>query len=247
MFFKPWELRYFWSIDPRLLVHVGAHNAEESNNYRRVNWNSVIWIEAQPEKVLQLKEKFLLAEDVVIEAAIWDVPGIQIDLKVSSNSESSSLLMFGSHSTRYPGITKVGVIPVVTKTLEGVLGDSPVDFINLDIQGAELRALKGFSGQLGKVKWIYTEVNSEFIYEGCCLIEELDAYLLTFGFKRIGTRWWSNHGWGDAVYQNTSIVAPSRNLIRNIGRIAAQTRWNVARIARIAIQITRRKRKVLPM
>lgn len=73
------------------------------------------------------------------------------------------------------------------------------DFINLDIQGAELLALKGATSILPFVKAIYTEVNEKELYEGCALIEELDAYLKQNGFTRILTNM-TKHGWGDALY-----------------------------------------------
>jgi len=51
------------------------------------------------------------------------------------------------------------------------------DFINLDIQGAELLALKGATAILPFIKAIYTEVNEKELYENCGLIDELDAFL----------------------------------------------------------------------
>jgi hypothetical protein len=71
---------------------------------------------------------------------------------------------------------------------------------NLDIQGVELRALKGMESYLDSIQYIYTEVNSDYVYKECCLITELDDYLGQFGFKRVETSWCDNTGWGDAFY-----------------------------------------------
>ena len=88
-----------------------------------------------------------------------------------------------------------------TKTLEEVLVNvSQVDFLNLDIQGAELQALKGFEKRLNSVKWIYTEVNKKQIYNGCATVNEMDLFLSSFGFRRVTTRWMPLAGWGDALY-----------------------------------------------
>ena len=46
---------------------------------------------------------------------------------------------------------------------------------------------------------IYLEVNKELLYHGIPLINEIDQYLLEFGFRRIITNW-SDAGWGDAFY-----------------------------------------------
>ena len=38
------------------------------------------------------------------------------------------------------------------------------DFINLDIQGEELRALRGLGDRIRGVRWIYCEVNKNPLY-----------------------------------------------------------------------------------
>ena len=78
---------------------------------------------------------------------------------------------------------------------------SPYDynFLNLDIQGAELLALKGMKNSLEKINYIYTEVNSAEVYKKCAQIEELDEYLSEFGFKRVETKM-TPYEWGDAFY-----------------------------------------------
>jgi hypothetical protein len=75
-----------------------------------------------------------------------------------------------------------------------------VNFLNLDIQGVELKALKGMEEYLNTVDYIYTEVNTDYVYVDCCLMSELDEYLGGFGFKRVETSMCGNTGWGDAFY-----------------------------------------------
>ena len=77
-----------------------------------------------------------------------------------------------------------------------------VDFVNLDVQGAELKVLKGFGDLLkigSNIKTIYTEVNFEEIYIGAPHINEIDDYLSQFNFKREITLK-TQHNWGDAIY-----------------------------------------------
>ena len=73
------------------------------------------------------------------------------------------------------------------------------NFITLDIQGAELKALKGMEEYLPHIKYVYTEVNSNYVYENCTLVSELDEYLSKFAFKRVETSWHQAE-WGDAFY-----------------------------------------------
>ena len=76
---------------------------------------------------------------------------------------------------------------------------SGFNFIALDIQGAELKALRGMEAWLPQIDYIYTEVNQEYVYEGCALVGEIDEYVAKFGFKRVETVWHAN-AWGDAFY-----------------------------------------------
>ena len=74
------------------------------------------------------------------------------------------------------------------------------NFINIDIQGAELLAFKGASEILSKINGIYTEVNFEELYKGCALIDEIDRYLYNFKFERVYTNTDMHTSWGDALY-----------------------------------------------
>jgi hypothetical protein len=92
----------------------------------------------------------------------------------------------------------------LSKRLENVISkyrsDIPFNFLNLDIQGVELRALKSLGKYLENIDYIYTEVNSDYVYEKCDLIGDIDKYLSTFGFKRVETSWFGDCKWGDAFY-----------------------------------------------
>jgi hypothetical protein len=51
----------------------------------------------------------------------------------------------------------------------------------LDVQGAELKVLEGFSN-FDKVQCLYTEISRKEIYDGGVLFEELDVFLEEKGF-----------------------------------------------------------------
>ncbi|MEW6065207.1 MAG: FkbM family methyltransferase [Bacillota bacterium] len=79
---------------------------------------------------------------------------------------------------------------------------TPEDFniLNIDIQGAELKALKGAVNVLHFIEVINTEVNFKELYEGCALIHEIDEFLEEHGFERIETTCPFHPSWGDAFY-----------------------------------------------
>jgi hypothetical protein len=68
----------------------------------------------------------------------------------------------------------------------------------LDIQGAELKALKGI------VDWryidaIFTEINYREMYKGCALEPEITEFLSNKGFVKV-EEVDTGCGWGDALY-----------------------------------------------
>lgn len=73
------------------------------------------------------------------------------------------------------------------------------NFRNIDIQGAELLALKGMTKVINNYDYIYLEVNKEHLYKDCALIDEIDSFLNTFNFTRVET-FWTDYNWGDALY-----------------------------------------------
>lgn len=202
-----------FNVKPTSILHVGAHLAEESLDYNK-NFNvSVIWIEAQPKLCLELKKILNPKTNTIVEACIFEKDDELLTLNVSSNSQSSSILQLGTHADTYPDVKVVEKVTVKTKRLDTILSEKEVpDFINLDIQGVELKALKSLGTLISEVNAIYTEVNKKYVYDGCDLVKDIDSYLKLYGFNRISTRWWFMDGWGDALYVNSNV--PPRTLLQ---------------------------------
>jgi len=186
------------------ILHVGAHECEELilyNNY--LPTNKILWVEAIPEKVALSKRMY---PDILIENAVVSNKKEKITFNCASNGQSSSMLQLGTHAKRYPHIVYSSTFTTETKLLSDFMYnyDISYNFLNLDIQGAELNALKGMEEYLLNVDYIYTEVNSEYVYENCAIVTEIDNYLMGFGFVRAETAWYAEkgscHGWGDAFY-----------------------------------------------
>ena len=180
------------------IIHVGAHECEEIVVYDKyISRDNVVWFEALPDKVEFCKNKYpgVLIENAVVSDCVELVVFHRAD-----NGQSSSFLEFGTHLIQHPDTHYVSEFQAKTQRLDSILEKYtiPFNFINLDIQGAELRALKGMESYLPSIQYIYTEVNSDHVYKDCCLITELDDYLGQFGFKRVETSWCGR--WGDAFY-----------------------------------------------
>jgi len=189
-----------YNIQFKGILHVGAHECEELNDYLQyLPINKMLWVDALPEKVAFCKQKY---PNVLIENAIVSDVVEKVKFNVSNNGQSSSILEFGLHSTFHPHVTYVSSFEGETQLLKDILPKYPIEynFLNFDIQGAELKALKGMEEYLPKVDYLYTEVNSDYVYKECALVSELDEYLLKFGLQRVETKWCENFRWGDAFY-----------------------------------------------
>lgn len=178
-------------VKPKRVLHVGAHRAEEADAYAAAGCE-VIWVEAQK----HLADELAAAGHDVRHAAIWSVPTL-LTLHVTSNGQSTSLLPLSLHRQRYPDITVTSTSLIETTTIDS-LGLS-VDMLNLDIQGAELEALKGATRTLAGVQWIYTEISIEELYEGQPLEDEISDWLAARGFTQT-FRALTDYGWGDCLY-----------------------------------------------
>ena len=193
------ELVEKYNIIFKGILHVGAHECEELSDYERyITRDKILWIEALSDKVENCKAKI---PNINIENAVVSDTSEKIIFNVANNGQSSSILDFGLHSHYHPQVHYVNSFEVETKLLKDILPKYDIDynFLNLDIQGAELKALKGMKEYLHKVDYIYTEVNSDQVYVGCAIVIELDDYLKQFGFTRIETKW-TDYKWGDAFY-----------------------------------------------
>jgi hypothetical protein len=136
---------------------------------------------------------------------------------IANNGMSSSALRFGTHEVHHPGIHFESSLELETARLDSVLDRAAEwDLVNLDVQGAELRALQGLGDLISQVRWVYTEVNEEPVYEACALLGEIDIWLGEKEFTRVDTAM-TPFGWGDALYARTSQI-PSIPAARRVAR-----------------------------
>jgi len=191
------------SIMPKGVLHVGAHECEELPFYQRlgISKDNMVWIDAIQSKVQQAQARGI---PNVFKAVVTDKDDDTVTFKITNNVQSSSILDFGTHADSYPWVHFISQSEEKTVTLDTFferqqLDPSRYDFWNFDIQGAEMLALKGATGALKYAKVLYLEVNTQEVYKGCAKLEELDAFLLNMGFKRVLTDI-TPHGWGDALY-----------------------------------------------
>jgi FkbM family methyltransferase len=189
-----------YNIHLKGILHVGAHECEEIHDYEKyIPRNKILWIEALLDKVTISQQLYPTIRIMNVVAS----DGYEIvTFNRSNNNQSSSFLELGLHKQFHPDIHFVSSHTTMTVPLLDIIknnSDIDFNFINLDVQGTELKVLKGMESYLTKVDYIYSEVNTDYVYENCALVHEIDTYLSSFGFKRVETSM-TECKWGDAFY-----------------------------------------------
>jgi FkbM family methyltransferase len=212
------ELKSRFKINPQGVLHIGANNGEEAEAYYSNGVQRTVWIEAIPEVFQQLQETLKpYPNALAFNECVHSLNNLHLNFNVTNNNgQSSSFLPFGTHATVHPDVTVVRQISVTTIRLDKLLKDNNLDiadydFINIDIQGAELFALRGFGELLKKVKYAYLEVNEKELYKGCALLPQIDEYMKEYGFERVDIKMAGDTGWGDAFYIQKELLSHSDN------------------------------------
>lgn len=198
------------------LAHFGAHLGQEVNSYIDLNIENIHLFEPQRSIYKKLKEKKSKLKNVYFYNYGLGSKNEKKEIFKSQGNESASasLLSPEKHTDYYPEIKfiekeLVNIIKFDDLNLE------QVNFLNIDIQGYELEALKGSEYSLkNNIHYILIEINRKPLYKNSVLIDELDNYLESWGFMRVETRWASsNIPWGEAFYLHSIKVSLPKKLL----------------------------------
>lgn len=199
-----------YKLIPQGILHVGACQMEELDDYKTFGIDHVIWIEGNPNLVELNADKAKAAGYELIQGLIYDVDGVELDFNLTNNLQSSSILNLDRHKDHHPHVEVVNKIKLKTTTLKTLLEANNIqrgsfDFINLDIQGVELRALKGLGEYIDDLKFVYTEINTGQVYASNDILDDIDKYLESKDFIRVETEI-TPYEWGDALYIKKSLI-----------------------------------------
>jgi len=196
-----------YRFTPTGVFHIGASTGQEAKDYFDSSVENVVFIEAIPDVYEQLVRHLgQYPRMVAINECIADIDGKEMTFHISNNeAQSSSLLELDYHKTDHPDVYFTKDIQVKTKRIDTLLKERKINldnynFLNIDLQGAELMALKGIGEELHKVNYAYLEVNKKHEYKDCPLLSDIDSYMDYFGFKRVELEWCGGFSWGDAFY-----------------------------------------------
>jgi FkbM family methyltransferase len=189
------------------IIHVGAHHGQELQIYKNAvpEIQNIVFFEADPSNfdVLQQTIKNNADNNTTIRSICTGIGSSECEMELyksdGNKGQCNSLLKPKLHVTQYPSIVFDKTIKIKVEPLDKYNFGPVYNFLNMDIQGFELEALKGAKKTLENIKWIMTEVNRDELYENCAQITEIDEYLKQFNFVRKEV-YWAGGTWGDALY-----------------------------------------------
>jgi 2-O-methyltransferase len=113
-------------------------------------------------------------------------PSVPDSDKWDYGNKSSSLMEPDQHLQIIPWVHFDDVVEVETRTMEDVCaeyGIERVDFIHMDVQGAELKVLDGLGPLFARVAAIWLEVEAVPLYRDQPLKSDVADYLCARGFE----------------------------------------------------------------
>lgn len=192
-------------LDIKGVLHLGASTGQERDAYDTYCKGLVIWVEAIPKVYLDLQQNIKsYPQQTAHNACLSNVDGDEVVFNVSNNeSQSSSILELGVHALIHPEVHYIEQIAMKTQRVDTLLKDvdvSTINFLNVDLQGAEHLAIEGMGDLIKNIDYALLEVNKKEVYKGCLLIDDLDYFMLQRGFERVETGEWVAESWTDALY-----------------------------------------------
>ena len=197
MLISPSTLRSVFRIPPVSVLHVGAHMAEEEEDYKLNGFGPITWVECNPSLVETLRKK-IKPPDNFIESCIGDENGREVVFYIAG--ASSSIFERIGHDRKFPTTVPKISIRMIMSRLDNLLDEQNTPkLLNLDIEGSELDAIKGMGNLIKQVQFIYLEVTRAG-WGNHPDYKQINKELKLLGFRKVGIHWHWQNGFGDAVY-----------------------------------------------
>lgn len=208
------------------IIHVGAHEGMETVAYVKHNVKDVILVEANPFRFSNLTESlntgryvtwcspltysyFSVSDAEILKGykafnyAVSDKEDGTITFNLSNFDGGTDSIFkineWGRDSSWAP-YEHVAEIEVPTTTLDKIVENKAnYNFLNMDVEGAELMVLRGASEVLKHMDCIMLETQDKIRFEGSCTRQQLVEFLDGYGFE---LKEYHDTGkeWGDCLF-----------------------------------------------
>jgi len=218
-----------YQIKIKGIIHVGAHEGGETFNYVKSGIKDVILVEANPFRFNNLTEsintgryvtwcspltyKYFDPDDALIlknyklyNYAVSDKNEGTITFNLSNYDGGTDSIFkindWGRDSSWVP-YQHISEIEVPTITLDKLIEEKQkYNFLNMDVEGAELLVLNGATETLKHLDVLMLETQDKIRFEGSCTKQELIEFLKLHGFE---LKEYHDTGkmWGDCLFLKT--------------------------------------------
>lgn len=193
-----------YNYQPGAVLHVGANEGQEAKAYMKAGIPEGLFIEALPEVFNKLSHNLAGTPYTAAKACITDRDYDKVTFNVANNGgQSSSVFQFGMpHLTAHPEVKMTRAISLQTIRLDTLLSNVDIvfDFINFDLQGAELLALNSLGKRIKDVNVAYLEINKKSTYVGCALLVEVETFMNKHGLYMVEQSPWIGDTWADSFW-----------------------------------------------
>jgi FkbM family methyltransferase len=196
-------LRLYRPAEPLTVFDIGSCEGEDTIRYARRFPNGFVYaFEPLPENRRLIAEnfsKYSLKNAELVPCALSDRSGEAVFHASSGRpkdefagsdwnygNKSSSLLPPSGDGPMYGWIEFKQTITVPTDTLDDFCTRrriERIDFVHMDVQGAEMLVLKGAEGMLPRIAAIWLEVSTRALYQSQALRDEIGRSMRGRGFS----------------------------------------------------------------
>jgi FkbM family methyltransferase len=197
--------------DVRGVLHLGAcAPCMQLSIYSANKIPQIVLVEGNPELVESFSQHHPILPPgcQLISTVISDIDDKKIPFRLIYSKDMAnkgcSSLFKSSSSSCFNNFFEKEVLQLETMTVDTMLqrnGIQPtaINLLVMDIQGAELLALRGATKLLPNLDAIVTEVSWDALYEEQALVHEIDDFLNEHGFVREKTMK-CHDTWGESLY-----------------------------------------------
>lgn len=201
-----------------LIIHIGAHYAEDRFFYEELGARTVLWIEADPDtfKILKttLHKHPKTATNHLMECALVSShDGTLLEFhKFNGDGASSSVHKASDHlKESFAHVCETGeVLKLKSQTLYSILNTHNIDISSakssmlvIDVQGHETAVLEGATQTISKFQFCKCEISRIETYTGGAQFSDVDRFFQSNGFKLSSHPYWRIPKHGDVLYTNT--------------------------------------------
>jgi len=184
------------------VLHVGAHTGEERRVYFALGAEAVTWVEASMAAYTELSNRH--KKDRCVHACAWSRTGEVLTMKHLRRTKS----WYSGRSTVYEirepftgeEFEPVAFEDVVTTALDDVLTPE-FETLVIDVQGAELEALKGMPNIVAAASSIVVEACWHNVMGGPITLPGIIEFLRPFGYVMMYYQAYSQRATGDVLFQ----------------------------------------------